>query len=71
MRHLILCCVVLIAACKTQKLQTASQYAGRYSVDNKSAIVYVTADKTNMRFTKTATFHPVKYSSQSMQLYHC
>ena len=57
MRHFILCCVVLIAACKAQKLQTASQYAGRYSVDNKSAIVYVTADKTNMRFTKTATLN--------------
>ncbi|MGZ5189988.1 MAG: glycoside hydrolase family 30 protein, partial [Flavisolibacter sp.] len=57
MRQFILCCLVLIAACKTQKLQTANQYTGRYSVENKSAVVYVTADKTNMRFTKTATLN--------------
>jgi glucosylceramidase len=61
MRKTICCLIVFLSACKSQKLQSVHQYGGKYSAENKSAVVYVTADKTNLRLSQTATVNFVDF----------
>ena len=61
MRKTLCYLIVFLSACKSQKLQSVHQYEGKFSAENKSAVVYVTADKTNLRLSQTATVNFVDF----------
>ncbi|MFL5810521.1 MAG: glycoside hydrolase family 30 protein [Flavisolibacter sp.] len=61
MRYTIFSFLIVCLACKSQKLQSSNQSGAGFSVDSKSAVVYVTADQTNLRFSKTASVNFVDF----------
>lgn len=61
MRYSIFSILIFCLACKSQKLQSSDHNAAGYSAENKSAVVYVTAEKTNLRFSQTAKLNFVDF----------